>query len=442
MRLPSIAIAFCVAAPLSAALASAQGFGASAPRPSGRVSFFTNTSRVETESGLTSNLGELTTAFSYELPENDGSGLEYGLDLRHSRYTATTRPDRLSIYEGFVGARVAGGAVRMRVGQLWMNDLGSLGSVGGGAIEWRQHRDRPTDGRLRIGGFGGLEPDILEFGYAPGVRKVGGYVSYDGQGAERHTIGYVRVQNRSVVERSVLATTNFLPAGNRFFLYQAMEYDLQPPADRASRGLTYFFTTARALATERIELQGTYNRGHSVDVRGLSEDVLNGRPISQSAAEGLLYESIGGRATVEVAPRVRVYGGYSSDKNSRDSGRTGRILAGGYASNIGGTGLDVSASDNLMDRPTGRYHSRYVSIGRQVGRHVYASVDYTTSLSVVRFSRSDGITVETRPHTARVSGTATVNLPGSVSLQLTAERTRDDATREFRVMAGIAYRIR
>ena len=87
--------------------------------------------------------------------------------------------------------------------------------------------------------------------------------------------------------------------------------------------------------------------------------------------------------------------------------------------------MDVAASDSLIDRTTGSYHSRYVSVGRQFGRGVYASGDYSTSLSVVRYSRSDGIVVETRPHTTRFSGTATVSVGRSVSLMATVDRTSD-----------------
>jgi hypothetical protein len=201
------------------------------------------------------------------------------------------------------------------------------------------------------------------------------------------------------------------------------------------------FATVRVLPTERLELQATYNRGRSIDARGLSEDVLNGRPIAVGALDGLLYQSAGGRVTVEAVPRVRIYAGYARDKDNRNAVPSGRTIVGVYAGNVMG-GIDIAASDSLLDRPERQYHSRYVSIGRQIGRLVYVSGDYTTSLSVVRFSRSDGITVETRPHTTRFSGTANINVGRSVSLLLTAERTRDDQIREFRMLSGLSYRMR
>jgi hypothetical protein len=413
-----------------------------APHPTGRVSFFSNASRMQTDEGLGAGLGELTSAFAFRLDETDGDGVEYGIDARHSTYTDAARPDRLSIYEAFAGARVADGRVRLLGGQLWMNDLGSLGSVAGGAVEWRQRRSAPTGSRIRAGAFGGLEPNVLQAGYAPNVRKMGGYLTYEGTGSRRHTVGYVRVKNADLVERSVITATQYVPVGNTFFLYQAMEYDLQPPAGRAEKGLTYFFTTARVMASRRVEVQGTHSRGHSIDVRGLSDAIVSGRAVAESTVEGLLYESTGGRVTVEAARRVRVYAGYTSDKNSRDAARTGRVLVGGYASNVANQGFDLAASDTIIDRPTGRYQSRYVSLGRQIGRRVYTSADYTTSLSIIRYSRTDGVTVETHPHTSRISGSATINLGGAVSLLLTGERSRDDSSHEFRVLAGITFRMR
>ncbi len=424
------------------ALAQASMGGSAAPRPWGRVSFYTNTSRSEANDGSSRTFGEVTTSFAYHLPETDTSGLEYGIDVRQSSYPTQSRPRRISIYEGFVGGRFAEGSAVVRLGHVWVSDLGSLGSLAGGLFEYRQARLIPEDGRWRAGVLGGLEPNVLETGYASQVKKFGGYLAYDGDAARRHAVGYVVVRNASLTERAVITATNFVPAGRKVFLYQASEYDVRPPAGQAHRGLAYFFSTVRVLPTERLDLQGTYNRGRSIDARSLSEDALNGRPIAANALDGLLYQSVGGRVTVEVVRQVRIYAGYARDKNNQNADPTGRTIVGGYASNIGGSGVDITASDSLLDRPEGSYHSRYASIGRQIGRPVYVSADYSTSLSVVRFSRSDGITVETRPHTTRLSGTATINVGRSVSLLLTAERTVDDQFREFRMLSGMSYRMR
>jgi hypothetical protein len=444
MKRAALALA-AVAIGLGAApRAQAQGFGGASykPRPWSRISFFTNSSQIDAPDRPSQTISELSTAFSYKLPDEDENGADYGVDVRYSGYQPTIRPNRVSLYEAFIGAKFADGLGRFRVGHMWVSDLGSLGSVAGGLFEMRSERLLPEDGRFRGGLFAGLEPNILDTGYAQHVKKFGGYFAYDGNGARRHSVGYVRVQHSSLVERSVVTTTNFLPIGRKFFAYQAAEYDVQAPAGQAQRGLTYFFSNVRVVPTDRLEFQGTYNRGRSIDVRSLSEDLLSGRPITRVSLDGLLYESMGGRATVEVIKRLRVYAGYSRDKNNRDAEPTGRSLVGGYASNIAKSGIDVSASDSLMQRPTGSYHSRYVSVGRQFGRGMYMSGDYLTALSLVRFSRSDGVTVETKPQMTRISGTATINVGRSVSVMTTIERTKDDQVRDIRILSGITYRIR
>ena len=309
-------------------------------------------------------------------------------------------------------------------------------------MEYRQPRSDPEQGRIRVGAFGGVEPNVLAAGYASGVRKLGAFVSYDGAGAQRDSVGYVVIRNGALTERSVLTTTNFLSMRRKLYVYQAAEINLTAPAGIGTSGLAYFFGNVRATPNDRLELQGTYNRGRSVDARGLGEDVINGRPIPQSAIDGLLFESAGGRVTVEVATRVRVYAGVSRDKNNRDTDATRRFLVGGYAANVARTGLDITASDSLMNRATGSYHSFYLSVGRQAGRSAYVSGDYSTSLSVIRFSQSNGLVIETRPHTSRISGTVTVNLNRAWSLMGMLEHTSETGFGETRALTGLTYRIK
>lgn len=108
---------------------------------------------------------------------------------------------------------------------------------------------------------------------------------------------------------------------------------MRPQVGQGRQGLTYFFSNARVSPTSRVDVQGTFNRGRSVDTRGLAQDLMSGRQLTQTQINGLLYQSIGGRVTVEVLPRIRVYGGYSRDKTNRDDAGAGvgRTTIGGYA---------------------------------------------------------------------------------------------------------------
>ena len=64
------------------------------------------------------------------------------------------------------------------------------------------------------------------------------------------------------------------------------------------------------------------------------------------------------------------------------------------------------------------------------------------SLSVVRFSRSDGLVIETRPETTRVSGSATATVSSSWSLMGTVEQTWETGLTDVRALTGLTYRIR
>jgi hypothetical protein len=415
----------------------------SALRPSGQVSVYTNVSQTALEAGISRGFREMSTSATYSLPERDTDGVIYKIDIRHAHDIGASRPDRVSIYEAYAGARAADGRLMVRGGHLWLNELGALGSIAGGMVEVRSRPDPDSNiSTIRAGGFAGREPNVFTYGYAANVKKYGAYVAMDGARARRQVVGFVSNKYGSLTERSVITAMNFLPIGQKFFLYQAAEYDVSAPGGKARGGLNYFLTNVRIAPTARLELQGNFSRGRSIDARGITEDSLTGRAVSPTALEGFLYESTGGRVTVEVAPRVRLNAGYARDKNNRDDAPTGRITFGGYAGNIAGSGFDVSASNSVVDRSTGAYHSRYVSLGRQLGRAVYVSGDFATSLAIVRFSRSDGVVVELRPHTTRMTGSATINVGRATSLLLNVDRTLDDGAREWRVLSGISYRLR
>ena len=400
--------------------------------------------RTATDDATRSSDASVSTAVTLEsVDAGSGGGVEFRLDMRHLRAVTGLRPDRTSFYDAYVGAHFGGATqVRMRVGHMWLHDLGTIGALAGGLIE--VGRPQSTEGtRFRVGAFAGREPQMYELGYEPDVRKVGGYFAVDNGALRRHVVGYTRVQQGSLTERSVVSLTNYIPVASRFFAYQAAEIDVSGPAHGAApSGLSYFLTNARYSPLERIELSGTYNRGRSIDARTLTNDLLNGRALTQQATDGLRYESRGGRLTVEVVRGVQIYGSYAQDRTNRDDALTGRVAVGGHAANLLRSGFDVSVSDSRVDRSTGAYHSRYLSIGRGVGRAVYVSADYSTSLAVVQFLRSDGIVIETRPWTRRFSGSANATFGRSTSLLLTIDYTRDEAQNELRILSGLSYRFR
>lgn len=407
----------------------------------GRISLFGMGSRT-TQSGYPStDFSDVSMSMTLRSPSNLDGGFDYGFDLRGETYPSTSeRPNRYSIYDAYVGARASGGRFGFRAGQMWLNELGSLGSVGGLLLDYRQH-DPWAVGRLRAGIFGGLEPKILDAGYAKDVRKFGGFVALEGDNARSHVLGYVQVRDSGMTERSVLTMTNFIPAGRTFFLYQGAEYDVAKPGGLARSGLNYLFANVRYSPAPWIELQGLYHHGRSVDARTITQDQLNGIPVDARTIEGFLFDSAGGRVTFRIFPTLSVYAGYSRERDNREDKPYGRTNLGLFATNVLGSGLDIVVSDFRSDRTGGTFDSWYASIGRNLGSRFYLSADYSTSLSVLRFVDSGGLTVESRPKTKRYSLYGLWNVDRHFSVMVTGEQLKDDNSKSDRVLIGLMYRF-
>ncbi len=410
--------------------------------PSGRIAFTTQSFTASDSGQALPAFNEVVLSATLTSPFlRDEAGTEYRLDFRGAGYPQTIGRDRrISLYDAYVGRRMASG-LGVRVGQMWLNDLGGLGSLGGALVEIaRQHVGGYR--RMRIGAFGGLEPQILNAGYVNNVTKAGGYITLEGEGPWRNTLGFVTVRNSGLTERAVLTTTNFLPFGRKVFVYQAAEFDLRGPAGNGSGGLSYFFVNGRYAPASIIELQTVYHRGRSIDVRGITLDQLAGRPVSRRSLEGLLYESAGGRVTLTVARDVRLFAGYTKDRNNREDAPTARVTFGGFATNFLRTGLDINVSDARMHGPSAWYDSWDVSLGRSIGSRMYLSGDYTTSLSAFRMLAQEGLfVIDSRPRTNRVSLSDLIHLNRRLSLLASGDRTRDGSLSELRWLLSVIYRF-
>ncbi len=430
----------CAAALSAAVPASAQS--AKAPGPWGRVSFTADGSTAADQSGNSlPGFTEMVTAVTFASPYRETSGTDYRVDFRTAAYPGVeSRDTRMSIYDAYVGQRMAGGSLNLRVGQMWLNDLGGLGSLGGFLAEVRLAGALGFH-RVRIGVFGGLEPQPMAAAYVDDVRKGGAYVAFEGQGAWRDVVGFVTVRDGGLTERSVITTTNFLPFGKTFMVYQAAEFDLTGPGGRGSGGLTYFFANANWRPGPRFELQGTFHRGWSIDSRTITQDLLNGRPVAAQSLDGMLYESMGSRVTVTVFKNVRVFAGLAHDRSNQVDSTSDRVTFGVFTPDLLGTGLDVRVSDDRVTRATSSYDGWDASIGRTFARRFYLSAEYSSSLSIVQVTALGGFNIQSRPRTRRYALMGNVYFSRWLSLMLSAEQLRDDTLREFRWISGITSRF-
>jgi len=406
----------------------------------GRFSLLMQSARSQQDSGLATNFSEVAASLTLHSPSRGEGGFEYAIDMRSAAYPGTERDNIFSVYDAYVGYQNAGGGLGVRVGQMWLNDLGGLGSLGGMQLEYRQQQPWAA-GRLRFGLFAGLEPNYFKAGYVDGIKKAGAYVAFDGNRGWKNVLGLVTVRQQNLTERQVVTMLNFIPAGTKFFLYQAAEYDLQGPGGQGQGGLTYFFANVRYAPADVVEFQGTYHHGRSIDARTITNDLITGRPVDPRLLDGLLLDSAGARITVSVSRWVRVWGGIYSDRTNLEDKPATRINAGFSTTNILGSGFDFTASDFRTDRLGNKYDSWYVSLGKSVGRSVYVSADYTSSLSIVRLTDAGGVTVESRPSTKRYSLSSVINLSRVMSVLITAERLAELTASQNRALLGLTFRF-
>lgn len=414
--------------------------GAQSSAGYGRFSLFAYAGERTWDGGSSRSFSELVANLTLRSPSLDEPGVEYAVDVRSSGQSGEQSSTRVSIYNAWVGVNTARGRLALRAGQMWLNELGGLGSLGGIQAEYRGRRSE-SGLRLRAALFAGAEPRRYDAGWVADVEKGGVYVALDGEQGRRHVLGWVQVRNSGLVERSVLTTQNFVSVGRTFSVYQAAEYDLEPPAGVGRQGLNYVYANLRWSPVRAFEVQTSYHHGRSIDARTITEDELEGRPIDPARADGYLFESARARLTFRLGRGVRLWGGYGQDRNNRDDEAHDRITVGAAVNNLFGSGIDVTASSNRFDRSTGSYTSYYASLGRSFGRRVYVSVDYNSSLNVVRITGGDGVTVETRPTSQRWSLSSNIRLNRTFGLLLNAERFDDDDSAENRLLAGITVRF-
>ena len=424
---------------LTLTLGSAMPAAAQAIPTDGRFALFTNFSTRERTDGETSDFTEIIAMFSIS-GDQPGGLFEYAFDGRVATYPSAERDERVSIYEAFVGLHTRDRQWNLRLGQMWLGELGGLASVGGIFGEYRQ--PNPTSiGRWRFGFFAGLELAPYELEYLDQIQKGGVYAALDGDHGRQHILGYVRIRNHGLTERSVIIFNNFIPFGKSVTLYQALQYDTEGPAGLGKSDLSYLFGNLRWRISKIFEIQGTYHRGQSVDARTITDDVINGRPVNPSKLDGLLFESARGRLMVRPLRWLSVWAGYANDRNNRGDDASNRLQLGVSARRLFGIPLDVTVASSQTDRGDDSYDSLWASIGYAIGPKLYLSLDYNDTLSVYHLGNGNGGTIEVRPNSERFSLSGNINLNRTFSLLITLEHTDHSDFTETRALTGLIVRF-
>ena len=421
-------------------LATCSQLAAQAIPTSGRFALFTSWSQRQWDDGSNRDFTEVIGNLSFYTKERPGDIFEFGLDTRYATYPSSEREDRVSLYEAYVGVHTRNRAFNLRVGQMWLHELGGIGSVGGLFAEYRQPGSTSL-GRWRFGLFAGYELALYELEYLPDIEKGGVYAALDGAHGRKHVLGYVRIRNQGLTERSVVVFNNFIPIGRSFTAYQGLEYDIEGPGGLGSSELSYFFVNLRYRFSKVVDLQGTYHRGRSLDARTITEDVINGRPVDPAVLDGLLYES--GRVRLNVRPLrfLSLWATYGADRNNRTDDTSTRFNLGLSGRRLFGTPLDFTLSSARTDRGQDSYDSLWASLGYSIGPKVYVSFDYRDSLSVFHVADGDGGVIEIRPNSKLYSVTSNINLSRTFSLLITLQMLKQTDFEERWVLTGLVIRF-
>ncbi len=413
--------------------------GAQAIPTDGRFALFSNFSTREQSGGEKTDFTEVIAMFSIS-GDQPGGIFEYAFDGRVAAYPSAERDERISIYEAFVGLHTKDRRWNLRLGQMWLGELGGLASVGGIFGEYRMSNPTPIGG-WRFGFFAGLELAPYEFEYLDQIQKGGVYAALDGDHGRQHILGYVRIRNHGYTERSVVIFNNFVPFGKGVTLYQALQYDTEGPAGLGDAELSYIFGNLRWRISKIFEVQGTYHRGQSVDARTITEDVINGRPVNPAKLDRLLFESARARVMVRPLRWLNVWAGYANDRNNRGEAASNRIQLGISARRLFGIPLDATVSSSQTDRGDDSYNSLWASVGYALGPKVYLSLDYNDTLSVFHYGDGDGGTIEVRPNSQRLSLSGNININRTFSLLITLEHTDHSDFTETRALTGLTIRF-
>jgi hypothetical protein len=425
-----------------AAIAVASTAGAQAFPSSGAFSLFADWSnRTLKETDQESDFSEIIALFSWYSDGGSDSMFEFGIDTRIATFPSSeNRDERVSLYDAWVGLRGRNDRWNLKLGQMWVRDLGGIGAVAGVFGEYRLP-GQSSFGRWRFGLFGGLEPEIMDADWVDGVRKGGIYAAVEGDRGRRHILGWVLIKNEDLTERSVVVFNNFIPVRRTFHFFQALEYDTQGPGGEGDSDLTYFFTNMRYTPVRIVDIQLIYHRGRSINARTITQDILDGRPIDPERLDGLLYES--GRLRVSVRPwrAMRLWAGYGRERSNDGDDWNPRTELGVSFTNIGDIGFDITASNNRTDRGDDSYDMVYASLGKTFGRKVYLSLDYFSSVSTFTYDSETGGTVTVSPESDRYSLSGNISLNRTFSLLLIGEWMDHDDFEESRALAGLTIRF-
>lgn len=136
-----------------------------------------------------------------------------------------------------------------------------LGYMDGGYVALRVHR------RFRVGGAGGMEPDLEDSSFQPNHRRYGVFLTYETGTFEtrrwQSTVAFSGSYKEGIIDREFGYVQNVLSFGQRLSLYHSVEVDINRGWRRTAEGSSVTFSntyfTANAALTRWLKLDMSYD---------------------------------------------------------------------------------------------------------------------------------------------------------------------------------------
>lgn len=346
-------------------------------RISGRVSlqFFHLDDRTE------NNLDFTRPAFRLNLRAQRLWGREFTLRIRtRSLYNIRTRPYsarvpreewRNRVYELSFSYEDRRSALNYKFGRIISNYISGVGYIDGGQV---QYNFSPS---LRIGVFGGTQPDLQNSKFQTTVKKYGAYFnatsgSYQNQYFET-TIAGAALYHASTVSREFLYFQNNYSYFSRLMIYQSMEVDINRQWRKEKTGesltLSNFFISGRYRFSRAISAGLTYDNRKNY----WTYEIIS---VADSLFDDALRTGLRGNLSLRLPGSIFVFanGGY---RNRESDNKATVSYAGGInKSNLLLRGFFVNLNYAAFSGPFTDGQNGSLTMGQSFSNGFRMAVDY------------------------------------------------------------------
>jgi hypothetical protein len=308
-------------------------------------------------------------------------GREFNLRVRtRSLYNIRTRPYssrvpqeewRNRVYELSFSYEDRRSPLNYKFGRIISNYMSGVGYIDGGQV---QYNFSPS---VRIGVFGGTQPDLQNSKFQTAVKKYGAYFnlaigSYQNQYFET-TIAGAAQYHSSTVSREFLYFQNNYSYNSRLTIYQSMEVDINRQWRKEKAGqsttLSNFFISGRYRFSRAVTAGLTYDNRRNY----WTYEVLS---VADSLFDDALRTGLRGNLSLRLPGSIYVFANGGYRKKETDEKATVSYAGGVNKSNLLVRGFFINLNYAGFTGPFTDGQNGSVTIGQDFLNGVRIAVDY------------------------------------------------------------------